>query len=68
MNEHFRNHGPADNIVLQYVGVCHLMETLRGCDIRAADHVGQAARGGRAVVRPAADREPGQAGARGDCR
>jgi len=34
MNEHFRNKGPADNIVLQYVGVCHLMETLRGCTIR----------------------------------
>ncbi len=26
MNEHFRNHGPDKNIVLQYVGVCHLME------------------------------------------
>ncbi len=34
MNEHFRTKGPADNVVLQYVGVCHLMETLRGCDIR----------------------------------
>jgi glucose-6-phosphate isomerase len=34
MNEHFRNKGPNDNIVLQYVGVCHLMETLRGCDVR----------------------------------
>ncbi len=34
MNEHFRNHGPADNIVLQYVGVCHLMEKMRGCTIR----------------------------------
>jgi glucose-6-phosphate isomerase len=26
MNEHFRNHGPDKNLVLQYVGVCHLME------------------------------------------
>jgi glucose-6-phosphate isomerase len=34
MNEHFRNYGPDKNIVLQYVGVCHLMEELRGCDIR----------------------------------
>ncbi|MDC0935002.1 glucose-6-phosphate isomerase [Pirellulales bacterium] len=34
MNEHFRNSGPGNNIVLAYVGVCHLMETLRGCDIR----------------------------------
>jgi glucose-6-phosphate isomerase len=34
MNEHFRTKGPADNVVLQYVGVCHLMEKLRGCDIR----------------------------------
>jgi glucose-6-phosphate isomerase len=34
MNEHFRNKGPADNVVLQYVGVCHLMEERRGCDVR----------------------------------
>ena len=34
MNDHFRNTGPAENIVLRYVGVCHLMETLRGCDVR----------------------------------
>lgn len=34
MNEHFRNCGPDKNIVLQFVGVCHLMEVLRGCDIR----------------------------------
>jgi glucose-6-phosphate isomerase len=33
MNEHFRNHGPDKNIVLQYVGVCHLME-LRGYSTR----------------------------------
>ncbi|HEX6961628.1 MAG TPA: glucose-6-phosphate isomerase [Lacipirellula sp.] len=34
MNEHFRNKGPKDNVVLQYVGVCHLMEERRGCDVR----------------------------------
>jgi glucose-6-phosphate isomerase len=34
MNEHFRNKGPAENMVLQYVGVCHLLESLRGCTIR----------------------------------
>jgi glucose-6-phosphate isomerase len=34
MNEHFRNKGPAENIVLQFVGVCHLMEKLRGCTTR----------------------------------
>jgi glucose-6-phosphate isomerase len=34
MNEHFRNNGPADNVVLQYVGVCHLMAVRRGCDVR----------------------------------
>jgi glucose-6-phosphate isomerase len=34
MNEHFRNYHGAQNMVLQFVGVCHLMETLRGCDIR----------------------------------
>jgi glucose-6-phosphate isomerase len=34
MNEHFRNNGPEKNIVLQYVGVCHLMEALRGCATR----------------------------------
>jgi glucose-6-phosphate isomerase len=33
MNEHFRNNGAAENIVLQYVGVCHLMEK-RGYTIR----------------------------------
>jgi glucose-6-phosphate isomerase len=33
MNEHFRNKGPGENVVLQYVGVCHLMEQ-RGCDVR----------------------------------
>jgi glucose-6-phosphate isomerase len=34
MNEHFRNTGPKDNLVLRYVGVCHLMETMGGCTIR----------------------------------
>jgi glucose-6-phosphate isomerase len=34
MNEHFRNKGPTENVVLQFVGVCHLMETLRGCTTR----------------------------------
>ncbi len=34
MNEHFRNNGPANNVVLQFVGVCHLMEMLRGCTTR----------------------------------
>lgn len=34
MNDHFRNKGPAENIVLQFVGVAHLLETKRGCDIR----------------------------------
>ncbi|HYO23901.1 MAG TPA: glucose-6-phosphate isomerase [Lacipirellulaceae bacterium] len=34
MNEHFRNKGPKDNVVLQFVGVCHLMESMRGCTTR----------------------------------
>lgn len=34
MNEHFRTAAPADNVVLKYVGVCHLMEELRGATIR----------------------------------
>lgn len=34
MNEHFRSTSPTENIVLQYVGVCHLMEELHGCDVR----------------------------------
>jgi glucose-6-phosphate isomerase len=34
MNEHFRNSKARDNIVLRYVGVCHLMEVVRGCTIR----------------------------------
>ncbi|RIK75410.1 MAG: glucose-6-phosphate isomerase [Planctomycetota bacterium] len=34
MNDHFRNKRPEENIVLQFVGVAHLLETLRGCDVR----------------------------------
>jgi len=34
MNEHFSTAPPGENVVLDYVGVCHAMETLRGCNIR----------------------------------
>jgi glucose-6-phosphate isomerase len=34
MNEHFRDAPPGENIVLQYVGACHLLEERRGCDVR----------------------------------
>jgi glucose-6-phosphate isomerase len=34
MNEHFRGASPNENCVLQFVGVCHLMQELRGCDVR----------------------------------
>ena len=34
MNECFVNEPPASNPVLQYVGVCHLMETIRGANVR----------------------------------
>jgi glucose-6-phosphate isomerase len=34
MNDHFRTASPAENVVLQYVGVCHLMEERQGCDVR----------------------------------
>ena len=34
MNDHFRTAPLSENVVLKYVGVCHLMETLRGCDVR----------------------------------
>lgn len=34
MNEHFRTAPVGQNAVLDYVGVCHLMETLRGATIR----------------------------------
>lgn len=34
MNEHFRSEPPGQNAVLDFVGVCHLMEERCGCDIR----------------------------------
>ncbi len=34
MNEHFAHSEPGQNVVLDYVGVCHLMETERGCTTR----------------------------------
>lgn len=34
MNEHFRSAPAQENVVLQYVGVCHLMETKRNATIR----------------------------------
>ncbi len=34
MNEHFRDAEVGENVVLDYVGICHLLETKRGCDIR----------------------------------
>lgn len=34
MNEHFRTAPPEENVVLRYVGVCHLLEKLRGANIR----------------------------------
>ena len=34
MNERFATEAVEDNIVLQYVGVCHLMEKLRGANTR----------------------------------
>lgn len=34
MNEHFRTAAPGQNVVLDYVGVCHLLEERRGCDVR----------------------------------
>lgn len=34
MNAHFASADPADNLVLQYVGLCHLLEENEGCDIR----------------------------------
>jgi glucose-6-phosphate isomerase len=33
VNEHFRTATPEENAVLQFAGVCHLMEE-RGCDVR----------------------------------
>src|SRR3954469_24563505 len=34
MNEYFQNSQPAENIVLKFVGVCHLLEMHRGCNVR----------------------------------
>jgi glucose-6-phosphate isomerase len=34
MNDHFRTAPPGENIVLQFVGVCHLLEVVRGCTVR----------------------------------
>lgn len=34
MNEHFRTAAVGENVVLDYTGICHLMEEKRGCDIR----------------------------------
>jgi len=34
MNEYFRNSQPSENIVLKYVGVCHLLEANCGCNVR----------------------------------
>ncbi len=34
MNEHFQTAPVGENVVLDYTGICHLMEAKRGCDIR----------------------------------
>ena len=34
MNEHFRTAPVGKNVVLDYTGICHLMEEKRGCDVR----------------------------------
>lgn len=34
MNQHFRTAAPANNVVLQYVGTAHLLETRRGANLR----------------------------------
>ncbi|MCA9231307.1 MAG: glucose-6-phosphate isomerase [Planctomycetales bacterium] len=34
MNEHFRQQPVGENVVLDYTGICHLMEVERGCDVR----------------------------------
>ena len=34
MNDHFRTAAPGNNVVLDYVGICHLMEAQRGASIR----------------------------------
>jgi glucose-6-phosphate isomerase len=42
MNEHFRTAPAAENIVLRYVGVCHLMEAEHGATIRVLSTWGKA--------------------------
>lgn len=34
MNDHFRTAPAGNNVVLDYVGVCHLLEERRGCQVR----------------------------------
>lgn len=34
MNEHFHTAAVGENVVLDYTGICHLMEEKRGCDVR----------------------------------
>ena len=34
MNKHFQSTSVGENVVLDYTGICHLMEQKRGCDIR----------------------------------
>ena len=34
MNEHFCTAPVGENVVLDYTGICHLMEARRGCDVR----------------------------------
>ena len=34
MNDHFRTAAVGDNVVLDYTGICHLMEERLGCDVR----------------------------------
>ena len=72
MNERFRT-APAfsnrsqlgENPVLDYVGVCHLMEEKRGATIRVLSTWGKASGGRGAVVRPVVVGESGQERARG---
>jgi glucose-6-phosphate isomerase len=41
MNDHFRTAGPDKNVVLQYVGVCHLLEVKCGSGVRVLSTWGQ---------------------------
>lgn len=45
MTRHFRETPPSENIVLRYVGVCHLLERLRGTTIRVQAMWGNALSG-----------------------